>query len=130
NAAHAALARLGRLGRVTRLVTQNVDGLHQRAGSRGVLDLHGRLDQVVCLACGTRLARAALQIAMQDANPAFANGAASIAPDGDADAEVDVEAFAVPQCPDCGGVLKPDVVFFGDGVPRTRVDAAFDALNR
>ena len=128
NAAHAALAWLERLGRVTRLVTQNVDGLHQRAGSRSVLDLHGRLDEVVCLDCGATLARASLQTAMQQANPAFASAAASIAPDGDADADLDFEAFAVPQCAECGGMLKPDVVFFGDGVPRTRVEAAFDAL--
>jgi NAD-dependent SIR2 family protein deacetylase len=130
NAAHAALASLERLGRVTRLVTQNVDGLHQRAGSLSVLDLHGRLDEVVCLGCRTKLARAALQTAMQDANPAFAGATASVAPDGDADADLDFEAFAVPQCADCGGMLKPDVVFFGDGVPRPRVEAAFDALDR
>src|SRR6266496_120160 len=96
NAAHVALARLEQLGRVTRLVTQNVDGLHQRAGSSSVLDLHGRLDQVVCLGCGTKLARASLQTAMQEANSAFASAAVSIAPDGDADAELDFQAFAVP----------------------------------
>jgi NAD-dependent SIR2 family protein deacetylase len=129
NGAHAALTTLERLGRVTRLVTQNVDGLHQRAGSRSVLDLHGRLDQVVCLGCGTKLARASLQTAMQEANPTFASAAASTGPDGDADAELDFEAFAVPQCDDCGGMLKPDVVFFGDGVPRARVQAAFEALD-
>ena|SRR5437763_6310829 len=129
NAAHAALATFERLGRVSRLVTQNVDGLHQRAGSRSVLDLHGRLDQVVCLGCGTKFARGSLQTAMQEANPTFANVATSIAPDGDADAELDFEAFAMPQCTDCGGMLKPDVVFFGDGVPRSRVEAAFEALD-
>jgi len=129
NAAHAALARLERLGGVTRLVTQNVDGLHQRAGSESVLDLHGRLDQVVCLRCKATLSRAWLQSAMLDANPGFASGAATVGPDGDADADTDFEAFEAPDCPHCGGILKPDVVFFGDGVPRWRVAAAIHALD-
>ena len=129
NAAHEALARLERLGGVTRLVTQNVDGLHQRAGSESVLDLHGRLDQVVCLHCKATLSRAWLQSAMLDANPGFASGAATVAPDGDADADTDFEAFQAPDCPRCSGILKPDVVFFGDGVPRWRVAAAILALD-
>ena len=128
NAAHDALARLQRAGRVASLVTQNVDGLHQRAGSRDVIDLHGRLDRVVCLACAAKLSRAAVQAEMERANPDFARCAGPRAPDGDADLEGDCEGFESPACPDCGGVLKPDVVFFGAGVPHSRVAAALGAL--
>lgn len=118
NAAHVALAALERLGLVQALVTQNVDGLHQRAGSHRVIDLHGRLDRVVCLACGRRLPRAWLQQRLAELNPDWADHADRIAPDGDADIEgVDFSAFRVPECPHCGGVLKPDVVFFGESVP-------------
>jgi NAD-dependent SIR2 family protein deacetylase len=129
NAAHEALAQLERAGRVARLVTQNVDGLHQRAGSERVIDLHGRLDRVVCLECALVLPRALVQRAMEEANPAFLGRGTSIAPDGDMDVEADFESFEAPRCPDCAGTLKPDVVFFGDGVPRSRVDAAFAALD-
>jgi NAD-dependent SIR2 family protein deacetylase len=128
NAAHDALARLERAGRIARLVTQNVDGLHERAGSERVIDLHGRLDRVVCLGCAAVLPRSLVQRAMEEANPAFVRDGANIAPDGDMDLEADFETFEAPRCPDCAGPLKPDVVFFGDGVPRTRVDAAFAAL--
>ena len=129
NAAHNALASLERMGRMTRLVTQNVDGLHQRAGSREVIDLHGRLDRVVCLDCGAVQARESVQEAMQSANPGFASRSAQLAPDGDAELAIDCSEFAVPACGRCGGTLKPDVVFFGDGVPRPRVQSAFDALD-
>jgi NAD-dependent SIR2 family protein deacetylase len=129
NAAHAALASLERCGRVRQVVTQNVDGLHQRAGSADVIDLHGRLDRVVCLDCRAVLPRAWLQTAMQSANPTFASRANQLAPDGDAELPIDCSDFAVPACPSCDGTLKPDVVFFGDGVPRPRVEAAFDALD-
>lgn len=128
NAAHDALAGLERAGRVASLVTQNVDGLHQRAGSRHVIDLHGRLDRVVCLSCAATLPRATVQAAMERANPGFACCGGSRAPDGDADLDVDCEGFEPPDCPECGGILKPDVVFFGDGVPRARVAGAFAAL--
>ncbi len=128
NAAHDALARLEGMGYVKRLVTQNVDGLHQRAGSASVIDLHGRLDRVVCLRCATTLPRSSIQTAMKRANPGFASRAASVGPDGDADLETDFDGFEPPGCPGCGGMLKPDVVFFGDAVPRQRVDAAFAAL--
>jgi NAD-dependent SIR2 family protein deacetylase len=120
---------LERLGLVTRLVTQNVDGLHQRAGSVDVIDLHGRLDQVVCLDCGAVEPRAKLQATMQTANPGFVACSARIAPDGDAELRHDCSKFDVPACQRCGGTLKPDVVFFGDGVPRSRVQAAFSALD-
>ena len=123
NASHHALAALQRQGQVQALVTQNVDGLHNVAGSSGVIDLHGRLDTVVCLGCGKRSPRAVLQQRLVAANPGWDQHAAGIAPDGDADLdEVDFSAFIVPDCLHCGGMLKPDVVFFGESVPRARVE--------
>ena len=129
NAAHLALSRWQRDGRLSRLVTQNVDGLHQRAGSEGVIDLHGRLDDVICLACAKRETRAAFQQRLHDGNAEWAQLTAAIAPDGDADLEdQDFVAFRVPTCEKCGGMLKPDVVFFGENVPRARYEAAAAAL--
>ena len=129
NAAHEALAELERRGLVRLLLTQNVDRLHQRAGSREVIDLHGRLDQVVCLDCGARQSRAGLQDALLQANPGWAATDLRPAPDGDADIEADaVLAFAPPYCGHCAGLLKPDVVFFGENVPRERVLRARQAL--
>lgn len=131
NAAHAALAGLERAGRVELLVTQNVDGLHQAAGSRAVLDLHGRLDEVACTACGRREPRIDLQRRLEDLNPEWASLQAQAAPDGDADLEGrDFSAFRVPPCLRCGGIVKPDVVFFGESVPRERVQRALDGLAR
>lgn len=130
NAAHAALARLEADGRIELLVTQNVDGLHQAAGQRRVVDLHGRLDVVRCMSCADTLPRDVLQRELVERNPEFADLAAGDAPDGDADLEtVDFSAFDVPSC-SCGGILKPDVVFFGESVPRERVATAMDALAR
>jgi NAD-dependent SIR2 family protein deacetylase len=131
NAAHHALADLERQGRIARLVTQNVDRLHQKAGSRDVIDLHGRIDQVVCLECGALGDRADLQSRLIDANPAYAGLMAAQAPDGDADLErVDFADFVVRACDRCGrGVLKPDVVFFGANVPADRVAQAMEALD-
>ena len=129
NAAHRVLADLEAAGRLSMLLTQNVDGLHQAAGSRHVVDLHGRLDAVVCLDCGDRLPRALLQPLLAAANPGWQPGPAAAAPDGDADIAADAEAdFLPPQCLQCGGRLKPDVVFFGENVPRARVAAAQAAL--
>lgn len=129
NAAHFALASLERDGRVTQLVTQNVDGLHQAAGSRNVIDLHGRIDVVRCLQCDERSARAELQTELVRLNPDFDTLAARDAPDGDADLEaVDFTSFAVPACRSCGGLLKPDVVFFGEAVPAERVRRAMAAV--
>jgi NAD-dependent SIR2 family protein deacetylase len=128
NGAHRALAALEEQGRVARLVTQNVDGLHQAAGSRDVVDLHGRVDVVRCMACDRRMPRAQLQAELTRRNPAFAALAAAAAPDGDADLDGAFDAFDVPDCDACGGVLKPDVVFFGERVPPERVQRAFDAL--
>lgn len=127
--AHSALAALGEHGRIALLVTQNVDGLHDAAGSRGVVDLHGRIDTVCCLACGARSPRAVLQQALLRRNPAWAALHAHSAPDGDADLErQDFHQFDVPACAQCGGTLKPDVVFFGETVPRERVAAVRSAL--
>ena len=129
NRGHAALAMLERQGRLSALVTQNVDGLHARAGQREVIDLHGRIDRVVCLGCGMHTPRAQLQAALAEANPALASLSATSAPDGDAEVEPgNLDAFADPACPQCGGMLKPDVVFFGENVPRPRVEAAAAAL--
>ena len=128
NAAHRAFAAWEAAGSLLHLVTQNVDGLHQRAGSRAVVDLHGRLDDVVCLGCGARTGRAALQEAMAAANRDWRAQAAT-APDGDADIDPAViESFAAPRCERCGGMVKPDVVFFGENVPRDRAAQACDAL--
>ena len=129
NAAHRALAALEAQGRCSQLLTQNVDGLHQAAGSRAVIDLHGRLDAVVCLGCCASSSRADVQRRLAEANPAWAGLAAGAAPDGDADLEDrDFATFQVPACDACGGMLKPDVVYFGENVPRARVDAAMAGL--
>lgn len=128
-AAHHALAQLERAGRINLLVTQNVDGLHQAAGSTKVVDLHGRIDTACCLGCGTRSPRHALQQELMARNPAWLALDAHSLPDGDADLEgLDFATFDVPACPHCGGVLKPDVVFFGESVPRERVAAVREAL--
>jgi len=130
NDAHHSLARLERKGRITQLVTQNVDGLHQAAGSRNVIDLHGRVDTVRCMGCGRRMPREQVQVELTRRNPAFAGLEALEAPDGDAEVDgVRFEAFDVPACDECGGLLKPDVVFFGEGVPADRVRQAMSALD-
>lgn len=130
NDAHHALASLERRGRIAQLVTQNVDGLHQTAGSRNVIDLHGRIDVVRCLQCERRLPREELQLEMSRRNPDFAALDALEAPDGDADLDaVAFDDFDVPACDACGGLLKPDVVFFGEGVPPTRVERAMAAID-
>jgi NAD-dependent SIR2 family protein deacetylase len=129
NSAHRALVRLGEAGRIARLVTQNVDGLHQRAGSRDVIELHGSIGAVACLDCGAKHPRAAIQETLARENPALADAIAAPSADGDAHLEWDgLDAFRVPVCPLCGGMLKPSVVFFGENVPRERVDAASQAL--
>jgi NAD-dependent SIR2 family protein deacetylase len=130
NTAHHALAQLEQRGRIELLVTQNVDCLHQAAGSANVVDLHGRLDQVRCMSCEQRIPREEWQNLLIERNPAWAELDAREAPDGDADLESrDFADFEVPPCPYCGGLLKPDVVFFGESVPRDRVDRAMQALH-
>ncbi|GAA5139766.1 NAD-dependent protein deacetylase [Pseudonocardia adelaidensis] len=127
NAGHIALAALERCGVLRGLITQNVDGLHAAAGSRAVIDLHGRIADVVCVACRRRSTRAALQERLAALNPGFveaAGDAVETAPDGDAELAA-VDGFRTARCTDCGGVLKPDVVFFGENVPRERVARAY-----
>ncbi|MEV1049074.1 NAD-dependent protein deacetylase [Streptomyces sp. NPDC049916] len=122
NTGHRAVAAFGRHGLLSGVITQNVDGLHQAAGSEGVVDLHGRLDRVVCLACGAFSPRRELARRLEEANEGFAPVAAAINPDGDADlTDEQVGDFRVVSCTVCGGVLKPDVVFFGEAVPPKRV---------
>ena len=130
NAGHRALAALD----PELLITQNVDGLHEAAGSRRLIALHGRIADVVCLGCREVSSRAALHDRLEAANPGFADthAAAALRPDGDVELD-DTAAFVVPGCAACGGVLKPDVVFFGENVPKDRVErcyAAVDALSR
>jgi NAD-dependent SIR2 family protein deacetylase len=125
NAGHRALAELERAGRLRGVITQNVDGLHRAAGQATVVDLHGRLADVVCLDCRRRSDRAALQRRLAELNPGFApahDAAATSTPDGDAELDPAVlDGFQVADCSACGGVLKPDVVFFGENVPPGRV---------
>ena len=129
NRCHTALADWERRGLVAQLVTQNVDRLHQRAGSQRVVDLHGRLDRVICLDCDSRLPRQPLQDWLARHNPDFVERTATIGPDGDATLEdEDVGGLVVPACTTCGGTLKPDVVFFGEAIPRLRVESTLDAL--
>ncbi|CAL9277985.1 NAD-dependent protein deacetylase [Streptomyces sp. RM99] len=123
NAGHRAVAAFGRRGLLSGVITQNVDGLHQAAGSDGVVELHGSLDRVVCLSCGAFSPRRELARRLEEANPDFAPVAAGINPDGDADlTDEQVGDFRVVPCAVCGGVLKPDVVFFGENVPPPRVE--------
>ena len=178
NPAHLALAALEAQGPLRFVVTQNVDGLHQRAGSRRVLDLHGRLDVVECLGCGARVGREDLQKLLEIWNPEFVDGSATggranrgqdtpgrsrerldrswggpgtpgldqswggalsphpptpplggARPDGDAGVTAPLEGFRMPDCRECGGILKPGVVFFGENVPRERVAAVYEALD-
>jgi NAD-dependent SIR2 family protein deacetylase len=131
NDAHRALARLEAEGRCELLLTQNVDRLHQAAGSRQVIDLHGRLDLVRCMACGAKIPRQEFQHEMERLNADWLALEAADAPDGDADLEAeDFSSFNVPCCDSCGGILKPDVVFFGENVPREVVVSAHDHLDQ
>lgn len=132
NAAHEALVRLENAGYMRLLVTQNVDGLHQKAGSNDVIDLHGRLDSVACLDCSRRDDRSEWQRSLRGANPDWVKTIAGShdAPDGDAFLEgADYSTFAVPDCPECGGIMKPQVVFFGEPVPTDRVTRAMQELD-
>jgi NAD-dependent SIR2 family protein deacetylase len=131
NQAHQALAKLEQQDRLELLVTQNVDGLHQAAGSMQVIDLHGRLDRVRCMDCGCLESREELQAKLMERNSHWNRLQGQSAPDGDADLEgLLFHEFVVPMCVRCDGVLKPDVVFLGESVPRSRVEAAMQALER
>ncbi len=133
NAGHRALASLERAGVVSGLITQNVDLLHTKAGSRTVVNLHGTYAQVVCLDCGHTLPRAALAELLENANPGFieraeAVGGIAVAPDADA-VIGDTTAFTIIACPNCGGMLKPDIVYFGENVPKERVEQAYSLVD-
>ncbi len=131
NRAHRALAQLEGSRHVDFLITQNVDGLHRKAGSRSVLDLHGCMEDVVCLSCGATSSRPEFQERLLELNPQWQNPSVAHAPDGDADLEgVDFSSFQVPSCARCSGVLKPAVVFFGENVPSGRVRKAMEQLER
>jgi NAD-dependent SIR2 family protein deacetylase len=128
--AHRALAELEARGLANRVITQNVDRLHQAAGSRNVLELHGALPEVVCLACGQVEARGEVQARLRALNPSWIDGDAPLAPDGDAELPDDLVArFVVAPCLACGGPLKPRVVFFGENVERSVVDDAFASVD-
>jgi NAD-dependent SIR2 family protein deacetylase len=123
NAGHRAVAAFARHGLLTGVITQNVDGLHQAAGTEGVVELHGSLDRVVCLSCGASSPRRDLARRLEEANVGFEPVAAGINPDGDADlTDEQVKDFRVVSCAVCGGILKSDVVFFGEQVPPRRVE--------
>jgi NAD-dependent SIR2 family protein deacetylase len=131
NAGHAAVAALGASGHVAGVITQNVDGLHTAAGTPDAIELHGSLARVICLDCGTVSAREGLDRRLRTANPDFRDASTRINPDGDV--ELDDEAvagFELVPCAVCGGVLKPDVVFFGENVPKARVAQCYELIDR
>ncbi|TQK28086.1 NAD-dependent protein deacetylase [Arthrobacter sp. SLBN-53] len=133
NAGHRALAALEAAGVLTGLITQNVDLLHTKAGSRTVVDLHGTYQQVICLQCGSTMSRAALADELEALNPGFADraeqvGSIAVAPDADA-VVTDTSSFRYLDCPRCGGMLKPDIVYFGESVPKERVAHAFSLVD-
>ncbi|SCF19547.1 NAD-dependent protein deacetylase [Micromonospora mirobrigensis] len=130
NDGHRAVARLQAAGLVDAVITQNVDGLHTAAGSTPVVELHGRLDEVICLDCGNRTSRDELDRRLREANPDFDVAAVTVNPDGDVDLDDgQVAGFRTVDCTFCGtGMLKPDVVFFGETVPAARVSRCFDLV--
>lgn len=133
NAGHRALAALERAGVVTGLITQNVDLLHTKAGSHRVVNLHGTYAQVVCLSCGYTMSRTALADELETLNPGFIEraeqvGGIAVAPDADA-VVTDTSSFRYLDCPRCGGMLKPDIVYFGESVPKDRVVQAFSLVD-
>ena len=130
NAGHRALTRLEASGQVSFLITQNVDGLHEQAGQQRMVALHGRISDVVCLDCGGRTHRAAVQRLLEEANPDWLDEHSGVATRPDGDVELDETlGFVVPGCTGCGGRLKPHVVFFGENVPRHRVQRCYAALD-
>jgi len=128
NAGHFAVAALERAGLVRGVITQNVDGLHQAAGAALVTELHGSLHRVVCLSCWARSAREELDARLRTANPAWTAASAGLEPAVNPDGDVAIEEtgrFTVVDCLSCGGLLKPDVVFFGENVPKPRVEECY-----
>lgn len=131
NDGHRALARLEQRGLVSGVITQNVDGLHDAAGSRTVIDLHGRLDRVACLDCDRVVSRAAVEEALVRVNGTWRPTPHAHNPDGDVDlTEEQIRSFRMVGCDSCGGALKPDVVYFGETVPRPRVEESFAWVDR
>lgn len=133
NAGHRALAALERAGVVTGVITQNVDLLHTKAGSDNVVNLHGSYARVVCLDCGYTMSRAALAEQLEALNPGFieraeAVGGLAVAPDADA-VVADTASFRYLDCPRCGGMLKPDIVYFGESVAKKVVDQAYSLVD-
>ncbi|WP_296631993.1 NAD-dependent protein deacetylase [Rhodoluna sp.] len=129
NAGHYALAHAESLGRVFQVITQNVDALHERAGSKHVIDLHGRLDRVICMACSAQFSREAIDLQLTALNPTVSKSEDfEFTPDGDAEVELTAE-FQIPSCEKCGGVLKPDVVFFGESVAESVAQQAMQQLD-
>jgi NAD-dependent SIR2 family protein deacetylase len=133
NAGHRALAALEHTGVVTGLITQNVDLLHTKAGSRAVVNLHGTYAQVVCLSCGFTMTRAELAVELEAMNPGFVErhervGGIAVAPDADAMVE-ETSTFRYLDCPRCAGMLKPDIVYFGENVPKERVAQAYSVID-
>jgi NAD-dependent SIR2 family protein deacetylase len=133
NAGHRAVAALERDGVVSGVITQNVDLLHTKAGSRNVINLHGTYAQVICLSCGDSMTRAALGDKLDALNPGFveraeAIGGLAVAPDADA-VVTETDTFRYLDCPSCGGMLKPDIVYFGESVPKAVVEQAFSLID-
>jgi NAD-dependent SIR2 family protein deacetylase len=133
NAGHRAVATLERDGVVSGVITQNVDLLHTKAGSRNVINLHGTYAQVICLSCGDSMTRAALGDKLDAINPGFvqraeAVGGLAVAPDADA-VVTETDTFRYLDCPSCGGMLKPDIVYFGESVPKNVVEQAFSLID-
>lgn len=131
NAGHRALAVLEEAGLLDGIITQNVDRLHQRAGSKNVIELHGALEEVRCLGCDDISSRATLQDSLLALNPGWETHSGPTAPDGDSDVEDPrMASFRIPACNVCSGILKPHVVFFGESVPRAVVDRAWELYDR
>ena len=129
NAGHRAVARLQELARLDGIITQNVDGLHQAGGAHGVIELHGNLSRIICLDCGELTDRLVHSARLDAANPGFAAAVTRVNPDGDVDIdESGLDNFTVVDCEECGGMLKPDVVYFGETVPAPRVARCFELV--
>ena len=129
NAGHRAVARLQELAALRGIITQNVDGLHQAAGAHDVVELHGNLARVVCLGCGDLTPRQELEGRLDAANPGFGAAVSAVNPDGDVELDdADLDGFRVVDCTACGGMLKPDVVYFGETVPAERVARSFELV--
>ena len=130
NQSHFALAQAESIGRISHIITQNVDSLHQQAGSKKVTELHGRLDKVICMSCRGLIDRINMDLLIEQLNPTIQKDlSVEFTPDGDAEIEATAD-FRVPPCPDCSGILKPDVVFFGESVPTERVSFTMEQLER